>query len=124
MAHVWDTKTPLLEPRTVPDLPHQTSTSDYYVHTPYGAGPLAGRSIHPWEVEPKMRLNFRTLNPSVSHWFDNGKGLGLKPGEPNIYDAPKNSAAAFGSAPFNFDIGEQYCHGQRQNVGVAVKAAP
>lgn len=120
MAHVWDTKTPLLEPGTVPDLPHQKASSDPYLHTSLGAGPLAGAIT----VDPKMREVFRCLNPSVAHWFDNGKGLGVNPDKPNIYDAPKNSAAAFGSAPFNFDIGEQYCHGQRQNVGVAVKAAP
>ncbi len=120
MAHVWDTKTPLLEPRTVPNLPHQTSTGDPYVHTSFGAGALAGALT----VDPKMREVFRGLNPSVAHWFDNGKGLGVNPGEPNIYDAPKNSAAAFGSAPFNFDVGEQYCHGQRTQVGRPVRAPP
>ena len=120
MAHVWDTKTPLLEPKRVANLPHQTSTSDPYVHTQFGAGALAG-AVH---VDPKMREVFRGLNPAVSHWHDNGKGLGLNPATSNIYDVPKNSAAAFGSPPFNFDVGERATRGTRLAVGSVVKSTP
>lgn len=112
MAQIWWSSNKGLEPSKVPDPPKQVSTSDPYIHTPYGKGKLTGNEF----IDPKMRLVFREFNPSVDHYFDSYKGRGLDPVQPNIYDAPKNSFAAFGSPPFNNSVGQPQ-QGHRCCVG-------